>query len=429
MPELNFDISNNTAIVYDTGLFVDMAIRLARDFKKVYYFCPWMDDFTLWNEFKIGTGIDNIERCYDFFNTYKKCQFICFPDVVEFDLQEDLRQRGYHVYGCGDGGKLEMERSSFKKIQEELGLPVNDYEEFTDLQSLREFLKDKTDRYIKIDWFRGNMETKKFINYQLSEPFFDKLEHDIGFVKDDSITFTVEEPIKDAIEVGTDLICIDGKYSDKCLYGIEIKGEAYLGIFSDYKKIPKPLRFTNDRLESLLKQYGYRGAISTEIRITDKNTGYLIDLCARQGNPPTSCQLEIIDNFSEAIYGASMGVIVPLKSNYKYCCQLQVQSGWAEKEPQPILFPEEYAQFVHIRHMAVKETQYGKTPYFIPNSKVITGVASVVGLGNTIDEAINMCKKIAKTIQGAELDMRPAALDEAKAEILKMFKMFPESRI
>jgi hypothetical protein len=424
-----FDVSNKTCCVYDFGLFVDLAVKLGESFEKVYYFTEWQDDFTDWNEYKMGMNLPNVERAHNFFDIVDMCDLIVFPDIGKGDLQEYLRRNGKIVYGSGCAEIIEIERSMFNEMKKNLGMYEIPHKDFTSFKELRKYLEDKKDLFLKIDTFRGAMETERFINMKLSESFLDSLEHKIGFIKETDITITVEEPIKDAIEVGTDLICVDGKYSDKCLYGIEIKGEAYLGMFSEYKKLPKPLRDVNDKMESTLKGYGYRGGLSTEVRIVSKEIGYFIDICCRSGNPPMACELEAISNYAEAVYGAAMGVIVQLESKYKYVCQLQVSSSWAEKEPLAIEFPEKFRPFVKIKHWTVKKSKYGNVDYFVPNSKGFSSVAATVGVGKTMDEAIKMCKEVVDSLKGKGLEYRKEALDDAKEEVEKMYKMFPLSRI
>lgn len=427
---MDFNLKNKVACVYDFGLFVDVAVKLAESFKTVYYFTDWQDDFSTWNDYKIGTGLPNVIRCEKFFDIVDQCDLFVFPDIGKGDLQEYLRGKGKLVYGSGQAEDIEIYRSKFNDMKKQLGMNEIPTKEFDNLKDMREYLEDKSNVFIKVDSFRGNMETEKFINMKLSEPFLDKLEHEIGFIKDDGIRLLVESPINDAIEIGTDLICVNGKYADKCMYGPEIKGEAYMGIFSDLDKVPQPIKEINDKMEEVLQWYGYRGPLSTEVRVTEKDKkGYFIDICARNGNPPTACELEAIENYAEAIYGAAMGIIVPLKSKYKFVCQLQVCSSWAEREPLAIEFDEKYRQYVKLKHWAVKDTKYGKVDYFIPATKPLTSACAVVGMGQTMDEAIKMCCKVTDTLKGKGLEYRKEALYEAKEVVEKMFKMFPSSKI
>ena len=428
--DFDFQLKDKVVCVYDFGLFVDVSVKLAEKFGKVYYFTDWQDDFSTWNDYKIGTGLPNVIRCEKFFDIVDECDLFVFPDIGKGDLQQYLRRQGKLVYGSAEAEDLEIYRSLFLKLKRDLGMNEIPTKEFTKLEDMKDYLKDKENLFIKIDAFRGNMETERFLNMKLSEPFLDKLQHDIGFIKDDEIHFLVESPINDAIEIGTDLICVNGKYSDKCFYGPEIKGEAFMGIFSDFSKVPKPIREVNEKMEQVLNWYGYRGPLSTEVRVTEKEKkGYFIDICARQGNPPTACELELLDNYAEAIYGAAMGMIVPLKSKYKFACQLQIHSSWSEKEPMPIEFDDKYSQYVKFKHWAIKDTEYGKVNYFIPATKPLSSPCSVVGIGQTMDEAIKMCKKIADTLKGKSLEFRVEALDEAKEQVEKMFKLFPQSKI
>lgn len=428
---MDFNLQNKVAVVYDNSLFQDIAVKLAEKFETVYYFTKWQDAFTKYNPLQVGSGLPNVIRAERFYDIKDRCDFFCFPDIGDGDLQEDLKREGRQVYGSGKTDAVEIKRTLFNSIKNGLGMNKIPCVEFDNIDDLREYLKDKENVFIKIDTFRGNMETMKWVGIKLCEPFLDKLQHELTLIKDGKIRITVEEPISDAIETGTDLICINGRYANKCLYGIERKGEAYLAVFSDYDKLPKPLKDINDQLAPFLESEQYCGSISTEVRIREKDKeGFFIDITCRAGNPPSACQMEIIKNIADAMYGASLGIVVPLESDYKYACQLQVYCDSAAHEHLYIDIPEEYKQFVKVKHWAKRKTEHGTVDVFVNTGDGVTSVLSVVGLGNTIDECIAMAKKIAPTIKaGASLEYNENALYDAKVELEKLYKLFPNSKI
>jgi phosphoribosylamine-glycine ligase len=420
---MNYNLKDKTVIVFDYGLFLDVAIRLSRDFRKVYYFMPYEKSFTIFNNYVIGSGIENVERIDKFFDYVDEADLIYFTDVNDSDLQEYLRRKGKLVYGAGKAVELEVYREKLKEMMKDVKLPMPKYQMIKGLDNLTEFLEDKENLFIKISLFRGNMETFHFKNMKLSRPFLNKLQHTMGFIKD-SMEFMVEWPIEDAIEAGTDLICVNGEYSKTGIFGIETKGDAYVSKFTNMSEVPKPVIDVNDKIAPKLKEYGYKGSLSTEVRI-QRNVGYFIDITARQPNPPTSCLIDAVDNFSEAVYGAALGEVVELTSKYKYAVQLQIQSSWAEQEPLPIYFPKKYKDRVHIKNLCVSKSKDGEDIYnFMPSDEEMSTVASVVGLGNTMRDAIDECKKVALSLEAYSLDFDLQTLDQAADNFSKLIKMY-----
>ena len=51
------NLKDKVALFYDYGLFVELAVRLAKDFKKVYYYCPWKSAFSKINGALVGTDL------------------------------------------------------------------------------------------------------------------------------------------------------------------------------------------------------------------------------------------------------------------------------------------------------------------------------------------------------------------------------------
>ncbi|HSS95840.1 MAG TPA: hypothetical protein VLK33_02355, partial [Terriglobales bacterium] len=154
------DYSNKRALVYDGGgLFLPLAERLSRDFAEVGYFKPWESDTPDGRELMVGYGVPGITRIKYFFQEYKKYDLIIFPDVLEGDLQEDLRSRGCRVWGSGMGANLELNRGNTKREMEKSDFDINPWASVTGTKALRKYLKDHDGQYVKISTFRGLGET------------------------------------------------------------------------------------------------------------------------------------------------------------------------------------------------------------------------------------------------------------------------------
>ena len=94
------NLANVKCLVVDNGLFVDLAVRLARDFGKVWYYTPWEQSFPLMNHGRIGEGLEEIERVRSVFGKhFNDVDLFVFPDIFHADLQDYLVGQGKRVWG------------------------------------------------------------------------------------------------------------------------------------------------------------------------------------------------------------------------------------------------------------------------------------------------------------------------------------------
>src|ERR1035437_6230905 len=109
------DLKTKVATVYDYGLFVELAIKLAPSFKKLNYFVPWKSSFPKSDLAIIGDGIEGVTRVENFFDIKEETDIFIFPDVYDGDLQLDLESQGYLVWGCRKGEEMELDRLAMIK--------------------------------------------------------------------------------------------------------------------------------------------------------------------------------------------------------------------------------------------------------------------------------------------------------------------------
>ena len=264
--------------VVDNGLFVEMALKLAKDFGKVNYWTPWVNAFPSSNSILVGKGLPGVERIDFLFDHIDETNLFVFPDVYFGDLQRHLAGLGKRVWGGRKGEELELYRDESKKLFAELGLPVSRYEIVTGMSDLRKYLKENKDQWVKISMTRGDMETFHSKNYTNIEPRLDELEYRLG-AKKSIMKFCVEAALNNKVETGMDFYTIDGRYPDKAMMGIEIKDEGYVAVIKDYDDMPMCVKSFNSGIAGILKQYNYRGFASTEIRVGKDQIPYMIDYC------------------------------------------------------------------------------------------------------------------------------------------------------
>lgn len=402
---------NRCVCFYDYGLFVEIAVTLAKDFGRVLYYAPWQDGYPSSNSLLIGTGLDGVERISSIWPYLDEIDLFVFPDVYEGPLQEHLISLGKRVFGCRMGEELELDRIKSKEISKKLGIDIGPYTVVKGLDALRQHLKEKDDQWVKISATRGDMETFHSKNYALVEPRLDELEHNLG-AKKKVMQFIVEDGINDACEVGYDGFTVDGRYAKGAIVGVEVKDKAYLGRTMAYRDLPDDVRSVNDKLTPALKKYKYRGFLSTEIRCNDDGA-FLIDPCARCGSPPNEVYQMMIGNLADIVWNGADGIMVEPEYTAKWGAELLLTSEWAMTNWQAVEFPKKYRDNVKVRNLAVIDGKY----YYVPDKSACSAIGAIVATGDTPEAAMEECRKIAKTVEGHHLDVASEALDEAHDDL------------
>jgi len=418
------DPSDVVALVVDNGLFVEIAIKLAQTYKKVYYYVPWESAFAKMNLGMIGTGLENIEVVDSIYGPhFDEVDLFCFPDIYFGYEQEMLEKMGKKVWGSRTGECLELKREGMKDILKVLDLPVGKYTHIKGIANLREYLKDHEDVYVKIDKFRGTFETFHSPDYKTVEPKVDEVEYNIGAFKH-TIEFTVEDALNDCVEVGTDCWAITDDngichYPEHTISGIEIKDCGFLSIFKKYKDIPEVVTRFNERMKPVFAAYNWRGFMSTEVRIGKDMKPYMVDLCGRAPSPPNELYQEQYANLADVIWAGANGIVIEPEATAKYGCEIMLHSSWADKGWQSISFPPELRDRVKLRNATCIDGVY----YAIPQSCGLPEVGAVIGLGETSEEAIEDAKANAEQVTGYYLEAKMGAIDSMKEECEKLDKL------
>lgn len=399
---------NRTVMVIDSGLFISLAQRLTREFKRVLYFKPWVRSDPSINDIAVGKGYD-FEVIGSVEDHEDETDVFCFCYLYTGALQDRLRRQGRSVWGPGSGGEgMELYRAEMKGLMKEVGLPVNPYEEIRGMAKLREYLKAHDDKWVKVSFIRGLRETWKHDTYALSKCTLDVLEADLGGMSETQ-RFIVEDPIKDAVETGYDGFCIDGQFPKLSLYGVEVKDCGYVQKVSS--KIPDVVSTVNEKLSPYMKQVKYRGFFFTEIR-----NDTLIDVTARMASPAGETTQELWSNLGEIINAGADGKLVEPIPTGKYAAQAMIRSEWADKNWLAVQIPKEIRQWFKLYNSTIIKG----VEYVVPTWPEYKEVGSVLAIGDTVEEAIAKCKEYADQIKGMDIRVKTEALSEAKEELEKV---------
>lgn len=380
--------SEVTACVIDHGIFLPVARRLAREYAKVYYWTPHEKAFPTVRDV-IGDGFEDIERIDSPWSVVNETELFVFPDIGFAPMQEALIAQGKAVWGAGDGDKLEIYRGQFLHALGTTNLPLPNYTAIRGLTALKEHLRDLTDKWVKISRYRGDWETMHWRDWEHDETTLDAAAVRFGPWKE-HITFYVFDPIDTELEDGYDGYCIDGQWPSLCIHGMESKDRAYLGTFQKMSELPQEIRVVNDAFGPILKEYGYRGFFSSEVRITPKGESYFIDPTCRAGSPPSQVMCEMIANLGEIVWHGANGELVDPVPAAKFGTQaLLTVKGDRRNNWAVIDLPKDLEQWVKCGFASEVDGRL-----VIPPDPDNTGsdVGWVVAVGDTISEALNNLK-------------------------------------
>ena len=407
---------NKSVLVYDYGLFTCLAKTLSQYFEKVYYYYPCRSKYPKYNEKYVGTGFTEFEVVESFANVKDNVDLFIFPDIYDGDIQLELEAEGKLVWGSRMSEELEIYRWEFRKFLEEVGLPTIPAVLIKGTDKLKEHLKDKENKWIKLAvQMRGTSDTFHYINQKLSEPLIDELALKLGAIRND-VEFVVEDNVE-ADEVGYDGYCINGKFPPIGWQGVEVKEKAYFGSARRYNNLDKNVKFVNEKIASELEKYEHKGNISTEIRVTKKES-FFIDATQRFAFPPTLALFESISNLGEILIEGAAGNIVAQELEGQYIVQANIFSEWAEDHWLPVYFPKEIDRYVKLFNSCKIDGVYN----IIPMTEKWAMIGCVVANGKTPEEAIKKCKEYASKIDGIGIDIKTDAIDEAY-EIFKKRKL------
>jgi hypothetical protein len=411
------ELKNLTVCFIDNGLFTDFAARAGRDFGRTLYWMPWVDGFPKSNKRLPGHGVPGLERIQYIWDHVDEIDLFVVLDVYFHDLQIELVRRGKKVWGPGRGESLELERWKTKQVLRELGLPVSKSVLIQSTENLREYVKGHGNVWVKRSTVRGDGETAHLIDYELAETWIDDQDEKLG-AKKHIVEFIVEDnipmdPDEKVVETGTDGWIIDGKRPKLGMSGAEIKDCGYLIVVKPESEFPDPLREVLDKLTPFFERLQYRGFFSTELRITSDMKPYLIDPTCRLGSPPSEIYQELFANWGEVLWAGAHGEVIEPEPLYKYGAEALIHSSFADCHWQSVRFPEEIRPYVKLRNHTIIEG----VDYVVPQDCHMPEIGAVIGLGDTIEEAIGHLAENAAQVKGYYVDIKLDAIPKAIKEI------------
>ena len=418
------DPKDIVCMVVDHGMFEDLAVRLSQVYKKVIYCIPTASAFPTGFSERIGYGVEGIQIVNSVQGPwFKDVDLFAFFDNGFVNLQKHLRECGKVVYGCQDAEKLETDRVYAKEKMKAVGLPVGPCQEVKGMTEMREVFKKKKNQYVKISKLRGLTETFHVLDYAMIKPKLDELECLLGpFSELQEWLVEDELPGDNMAEIGVDIpAVVDGQFPKMICGGFEVKDELYLCVFKDYDKFPECLTRATTLLADEFKRGGCRGPISNEIRIGKDHKPFVVDWTIRAGCPPSEIFCEAVRNFPAVVWSAANGIVEKLDIKYKYWAECMIESTWANGHWQPVRFPPAIHPYVSLRRYCKVGGVYSIVPEHEGiDNKESAGVGAVIGCGDSVEEAVDMCKDVANEIEGFKLETKSASFSGVEKKLAQL---------
>lgn len=373
--------------IVDAGTFIPLADMMGRKCAKAYYYSPYEQEYLNLHRCCIGDGMDHFERVDEYMEPefYDKVDLWIFPDIGYGGFQRYLRRDKKAVWGSMGMSDLELYRTRFLKVIQDLGLPMVNSVVCRGLTELAERLKGVGDKWVKINRYRDNMETFHWQDWTHGQRDLERLAIEFGPLKE-HVIFVVQEPIKDeedspVIEIGYDGWSLRGEYPESSYAGYEQKNELYCGSLLPYEGLPEEVRMVNEKMAPVLESYGYRNFWATEIRVKD-GEAFFIDPTARMAGQTQEHLLLTCTNLPEVIWAGANGELINPEFSHQFAAEATIHykgegNGW-----KTFVVPDSIKDRVKLYRCCFVDGAY----QFPPHKSDELGV--VIGQGDTVEESI-----------------------------------------
>jgi hypothetical protein len=420
-----------TVCVIDKGGYLDFALELAKQVKKVYYWTPCyisMDE-PQWKDALTGCGFEDegLVRIKKLFTDYddtgykfSEVDLFMFLENYYADWHEMLVKQGRHCWSGGYAENLELLREQSMGVLNDVGLAVTGTK-IKGLDTLESYLKDKKNMWIKTSMYRGLFETFRWDSYEESKSEIDDCSVNKSCGAGDWMQFVAQKELKTENEPGIDSYTVDGMFPDAITHGFERKNKSYVETYTLLSELDKANQICIKKLSPVLKKIGLRGFYADEKKVMDDKTVYLTDITApRLPSPPNQILSRLYTNFAEIAWFGSHGILKQPKFAGRYGMMIFCESDWNGKHEVMLNFDKSIRDNISIGNCYKKD---GKI-WAIPTMHEGGGTpCTVVAIANTVDECGEILKKV-----DSKLKIHKGSIDLNEIEELKKLIEMGEER-
>lgn len=403
--------SNLKIIVVDNigGSYLPIALLLSPYFAQVSYFSVNQSPFPYIQNDMPGSGYEGITRVDEFWSNIDLYDIILFTDIYFSDWGQILRSMGKMVWGGNDSEVLETNREIFYHEKELVGLPNIHTDVITGIDNLIVFCKNNGNVWVKISYYRGQLETFHSSDYKSSEIFLDNLKCELGPLGPE-IVFLVESNMVAVAEIGSDGYTCNGVFTQSLQWGIECKDSGYICKWDNREDLPPPINFVNGKFTQVLQKFGHSGNFSTEIRFGEDGKSYFTDPALRIGIPSGISMYKNISNWDEIIPGICSGKLIEPKFKNKYACELVLKDTYVNTHFLSVSFPEEYKENIFLKNSFIRNETYYCSP-FSKTGFELEQFGTVCTTGDNLQDVINECLMIASKVDSYNLTYDKSAMN------------------
>ncbi len=411
-------IEDVTCCVVTGGMYLPMAHRMSEEAKRVILWNPDCREFPSLKQACLGDGFENIERVQEFWPIIKDVDLFAFPDCQLPGLQDYLESIGKAVWGSRHGMQYELGRERFMALLEKLGLDVPPYVVKTGVTELQDYLQDKTDIYVKISRYRGDMETFHFRNWAMDSGWIAWLRINFGPLCE-QIRFLCFDKIDTPLEIGADVITVDGMWPRKMCCGTETKDKCFFASVTDRDRMPEQIQAILEAISPTLAECGYRNQISFEVRVKGDKS-YWIDFTGRAGLPSTASQHKLMKNFGAVVWAGANGELLEPDYEYKFSIECMITTKPDAQCWDVVEIPKELEPWAQFSNCCYVDGCYG----FPPDELHAGDLGWLVTVGNSPQEVLDRAKELA--------DLLPDGLNadvESMVDLIKELEIAKDSGI
>ena len=171
---------------------------------------------------------------------------------------------------------------------------------------------------------------------------------------------------------------------------------------------------TGKRKDNYIKEVDYIGKVycvtvpNGTVYVRRNGKPFWSSNCMRLGLPPNALYQEIYKNLGEIIWSGGNGILVDPKTDTPYGMEVLISSGWHSGNHQTVYFPPEIRQWVKL----INPIKIDGT-YHVLRTGDSTTIGSLVAVGKSHEECSNKLKKMAKLIEGYDLNVKIEGIEEA----------------